>query len=104
MVSAPRGVNLVASAQRVLAHEMRLNERIGRVREVAVGRATNETGIALRVEPAGEGTLRGGRGTEIAMMIPRFTRFPGFTVFPRLTPLARTTSTAFLAEASASAP
>ena len=53
MIAADGDEHLVAAAQSQLANELRRDERITGLGQVAVFRAAYESGVALRVEPAG---------------------------------------------------
>ena len=52
MIASRAGNNRIASAESILSHELRRNVRVALFGEVAVLRASNESAIARRIEPA----------------------------------------------------
>jgi hypothetical protein len=57
MIVASGGENFVAAAEHVLPHYLRRHVRIASLGEVAVRGASNESALALRVEPASGFTI-----------------------------------------------
>jgi hypothetical protein len=68
VIMARRRENLITATQHELSHDLWRHIRISRLREIAVRCATNETALALRIEPTGGFTVWNDRSDWSALL------------------------------------